>query len=105
VMEETGAVYRVLLIRVTGAEGRLTKRFRFERGRLRLEREELFDDKGAAPTVVEFDGYQSRSGIDWPGRLSITRPGEGGSKPSRVTLQFKEVHPDAVIAPEEFRIP
>lgn len=105
VIERTGTIYLIHLIRVSGAEGRLTKRLSFERSHLTLEREELFKEKGDAATFVEFYNYRSLSGIEWPDRITITRRQDEFQEASRVTLEFHEVHPNAAIPPEEFRIP
>ncbi len=105
VIERTGATYLIHLVRISGAEGRLTKRLWFERSHLTLKREELFKGKDEAETVVEFYDYRSLSGIDWPGRITITRRQDEFHEESRVTLEFREVHPNAVISPEEFKIP
>lgn len=111
VIERAGASYLIHLIRVSGAEGRLTKRLWFERGRLQLIREEIFEnDAGSKAAVVEFSGYRTRSGpagskIDWPDRLILTRPGTGSDRGGRLELEFHEVQPNALISPEEFRIP
>lgn len=105
VIERTGTIYLIHLIRVLGAEGRLTKRLWFERGHLTLEREELFKEKDDAATFVEFYNYRSLSGIEWPDRITITRRQDEFHEESRVTLEFHEVHPNAAIPPEEFRIP
>ncbi|HEY5593646.1 MAG TPA: hypothetical protein VIL61_00615 [Nitrospiria bacterium] len=105
VVERTGAVYLIHLVRVSGAEGRLTKRLWFERSHLTLEREELFQEKGHAATIVEFYDYRSLSGVDWPDRITITRRQDEFHEASRVTLEFHEVRPNAVIPPTEFQIP
>lgn len=122
VLEETGSDYLIHLIRVSGGEGRLTKRLWIERSRFRLIREEIFErapsteglHSGAASeegaTVVEFIDYQPRSvpagaEIDWPGRVIVTRPGYGAGRGNRLELDFVEVHPNAAISPEEYRIP
>jgi hypothetical protein len=59
---------------------------------------------------VEFIDYQPRSvpagaEIDWPGRVIVTRPGYGAGRGNRLELDFVEVHPNAAISPEEYRIP
>jgi hypothetical protein len=105
VIERVGTNYLIHLIRVSGAEGLLTKRLWFERSHLKLEREELFKEKEDAATWVEFYDYRSLSGIDWPDRITLTRQQDEVHEASRVTLQFHEVHPNAVIPPDEFKIP
>ncbi len=111
VIERAGASYLIHLIRVSGAEGRLTKRLWFERGRLQLIREEIFEsDVGSKAAAVEFLDYRTRSGpagskIDWPDRLILTRPGTDSDRGGRLELEFHEVQPNALISPEEFRIP
>jgi len=102
VIEQTGVMYQIHLVRLSGAEGRLTKRLWFERGRLTLEREELFNGKDEPAAFVEFSNYRSLSGIEWPDRITITRRRDGTPEASRVILEFHEVHPNAVISPEEF---
>lgn len=127
VLEQQGALYIVHLIRVsaTGSdrEGRLTKRLWFERHRLRLIRAEwfgrgepvhgepvqgeplgegeLFGDGDRVVTAVEFQNYQTWSGIDWPGRMIVIRLQDE----SRLTLEFHEVHFNIAISPEEFQLP
>jgi hypothetical protein len=122
VVEHAGANYLIHLVRVLGAQGHLTKRLWIERGRLQLVREEIFEDSGILEslkitkdiepgvTIVEFFDYQTRSGpagseIEWPNRMILTRPGNQSSRGSRLELEFNEVHPNAVIPAEEFRIP
>jgi hypothetical protein len=105
VIERTGAVYLIHLVRVSASEGRLTKRLWFERSHLRLEREELFREKDNAATRVEFYDYRSLSGIEWPDRMVLTRPGTDSDRGGRLELRFHEVHLNAVIAPDEFKIP
>jgi hypothetical protein len=61
-------------------------------------------------TVVEYLDYQSRSvpagaEIEWPDRLVITKPRAGTGEEHRLELKFLEVHPNAAISPEEYRIP
>jgi hypothetical protein len=109
VVERVGTNYLIHLIRVSGAQGHLTKRLWFERGRLQLVREEIFENESGA-TVVEFLDYQPLTGpsgteINWPNRMILTRPGTDSDHRSRLELEFREVHPNAVISPEEFRIP
>lgn len=124
VLEQVGPNYLIHLIRVSGGGGRLTKRLWIERSRLRLIREEIFERAGSTEgpdsaavseeeaTVVEFLDYQPRSvpagaEIDWPDRLVIIKikPRAGTGEESRLELKFIEVQPNAVISPEEFRIP
>ena len=112
VLERLETMYLIHLIRVSGTEGRLTKRLWFERGRLRLIRAEWFggdkrSDHGedGAGAVVEFDDYQVRSGIDWPGRIAVTRSKDASDEAAGLRLEFREVHFNSVIAPEELRLP
>jgi hypothetical protein len=131
VLERVGPNYLIHLIRVSGVGGRLTKRLWFERVRLRLIREEIFFGAGGLSgdsssdqqtenerTVVQFFDYRPLSipagaEIEWPGRVVITRPRSGPRADSRgdsegrgrLELKFQEVHPNAVISPEEYRIP
>jgi len=107
VIEQAGATYLIHLVRVSGSEGRLTKRLWFERGQLQLVREEIFEN-GAGEAVVEFSDYQTRSGMavsvaEWPGRMILTRSGTDPDRAGRLELEFHEVHPNAAIPPEEFR--
>jgi len=122
VLEEAGSNYLIHLIRVSGGEGRLMKRLWIERRRFRLVREEIFERAGPTEglrsgaasedgaTVVEYFEYQPRSvpagaEIDWPDRVIVTRPGGGAGEASRLELNFIEVHPNAAISPDEYRIP
>lgn len=105
VIERVDKIYLIHLIRVSGTEGRLTKRLWFQRSHLRLEREELFKEKEDAATGVEFYDYRSQSGIDWPDRITITRRQDELHQESRVTLQFHEVRLNPAIPPEEFQMP
>jgi hypothetical protein len=126
VLERAGPNYLIHLIRVSGVGGRLTKRLWFERTGLRMTREEIFgadglsggsgSDEGtdSGRTVVEFRDYRpvpipAGAEIDWPDRVVITRPRTDRRRESdgqyRLELIFQEVHPNAVISREEFRIP
>jgi hypothetical protein len=122
VLEEAGSNYLIHLIRASGGEGRLTKRLWIERSRFRLIREEIFGRAGSmgglhseaaseeGAVVVEFLDYRPRSvpagaEIDWPDRVIVTRPGVGAGDGNRLELKFIEVHPNAAISPEEYRIP
>jgi hypothetical protein len=108
VIERVGTNYLIHLIRVSNAEGLLTKRLWFERGRLKLIREEIFEN-GVGAAVEEFLDYQARSGpdgskIEWPNRMILTRPGSGSDRGGRLEMEFHEVHPNAAISPDEFKI-
>lgn len=130
ILERVGPNYLIHLVRISGVGGRLTKRLWFERGRLRLIRVEIYGvgglSEGSKPdgqsenevTVVEFLDYQPRpipagAEIDWPDQVVITQPrtelrnktGGESNRKSRLELKFQEVRPNAVISPEEFRIP
>jgi hypothetical protein len=112
VLESIGTNYLVHLIHISGASGELTKRLWFERSDLRLIREEIFE-AGAGKSgsiVVEFQDYRSwpvpaGADFDWPDRVIVTRPRTDDGEPNRLELDFREIQPNVVISPEEFRIP
>jgi hypothetical protein len=122
VLEQVGSNYLIHVIRVTGGGGQLQKRLWIERSQFRLVREEIFERAGSMvgpniaavsedeATVVEYLDYQPRSvpagaEIEWPDRLVITQPRAGAGPEHRLELKFLEVHPNAAISSEEYRIP
>jgi hypothetical protein len=122
VLEQVGSNYLIHVIRITGGGGQLTKRLWIERNQFRLVREEIFEQASAMvgpniaavsedqATVVEYLDYQPRSvpagaEIEWPDRLVITKPRAGAGEEHRLELKFLEVHPNAAISSEEYRIP
>ncbi len=121
VIELSGTSYLIHLVRVLGAQGHLTKRLWIDRARLQLVREEFFEksmklenlkltvENEPGVTLVEFFDYGTRSGppdteIEWPGRMILTRPATASRRGGRLELIFHEVHPNAVISPDEFTI-
>lgn len=122
VLEQVGSNYLIHVIRVSGGGGQLTKRLWIERTHFRLIREEMFERTGSTvvpdsaavsedeATVVEYLDYRPQSvpagaEIEWPDRLVITKPRAGTGEEHRLELKFIEVHPNAAISSEEYRIP
>jgi len=112
VLEPVGSGYLVHLIRMVGASGELSKRLWFERHELRLVREEIFEPGAGSEsaTVIEFFDYRpwpvpAGPEIDWPDRVVVTQPGTGGRKEVRLEIEFREIHINTAISPEEYRIP
>lgn len=113
-LEETGAFYRINLVRVvpteSGPEGRWSKRLWFERRRLRMVREELFrEGETSRPSLlVELEEYRpwpNRSGeaVDWPRTIRLDRPGSGPEEGFPLEVEFLEVRFNADLAPGKFQ--
>lgn len=97
--DETNAYYIVHLLREEGGRLLLTRNIWFDRARLSIARQEIFDETGEIVSDSRYNDYDDVRGVAFPKKISVMRPkDEYGVALSVLKLQLNETLGDEKFA-------
>ena len=97
--DETNAYYIVHLLREEGGRLLLTRNIWFDRARLSIARQEIFDETGDIVSDSRYNDYEDVRGVAFPKKISVMRPkDEYGVALTVLKLQLNETLGDEKFA-------
>jgi len=97
--DETNAYYIVHLLREEGGRLLLTRNIWFDRARLSIARQEIFDETGDIVSDSRYNDYDDVRGVAFPKKISVMRPkDEYGVALTVLKLQLNETLGDEKFA-------